>query len=363
MSPAHRSLCASPMEQERPAKDVSGMRNTVLECASRIMSALGTEGAPRGDDPTAGIRVQLKILIIDDSPVARKLAEFALCHRGYDLIFAKTGREAIELFRDHKPLLVLMNWTLPDTTGEELCRYIRSMSEDAHTYIIVLTARTDKNCLVRALSAGADDYLTKPFHTDELVARVGAGFRLAELCRRIARQNALLEELALTDALTALPNRRAIENWAQNQLGNAVRHGFPFWVVLADLDHFKHVNDAFGHDAGDAVLKHFSKILKSQLRKGDMCGRSGGEEFLIIMTYLNRDGVYKAIDRIRLELQMSPLQLRDSTVAVTASFGIAGFEQNDMPPALKTLHSLADSALYSAKKAGRNRIEIAAAVA
>lgn len=358
-----KSLCIGQVHPERQAKDGSGMRNTVLGYASRLISVLGSGSTARVEDPVPTVQLRLKILVIDDSPVSRKLVEFALCHRGYDLIFARTGKEAIELFREHRPLLILMNWTLPDIEGEELCRHLRSLSEDFHSYIIVLTARTEKKCLVRALGAGADDYLTKPFHAGELLARIGAGLRLAELCQRIARQNILLEELALTDSLTGLPNRRAIENWAQIQLSNAIRHGFPFWVVLADLDHFKQVNDAFGHEAGDAVLRKFSQILKSQLRNGDLCGRFGGEEFLIVMTYVDRERVLNAIERIRLELQMSLLELPQSTIGVTASFGIAGFEQNEIPPALRTLQALADKALYSAKKGGRNRVEIAAAIA
>ena len=357
-------LLTNSANPERHQNDLCRMKNTLLGYASRLVSALGSsESGNQAEGLVLTSPAQPTILVVDDSPVSRKLAEFALCHRGFNLMFASTGQEAIEVFRERRPILILMNWTLPDLSGEELCREIRSLSDGFHTYIIVLTARTEKSCLVEALGAGADDYLTKPFHSGELLARIGAGLRLAELCQTIARKNVLLEELALTDGLTGLPNRRAIENWAHLQLSNAIRHGFSFWVVLADLDHFKQVNDAFGHEAGDAVLKKFSKILRSELRNGDICGRFGGEEFLIIMTYVNREGVYKAIDRIRLELQMSQVELDNAVVGVTASFGIAGFEQNQVSPALKTLQSLADQALYSAKKAGRNRIEIAAAIA
>lgn len=349
---------------ESEGKDIRRMKNAVLGYASRLLSVLGSgESGAQTEELAPAHPVSPTVLVVDDSPVARKVAELALCHRGYNLIFASTGREAIEVFREHRPILILMNWTLPDLSGEELCREIRSLSEGFHVYIIVLTARTEKSCLVEALGAGADDYLTKPFHGGELLARIGAGLRLTELFQSIAKKNVLLEELALTDGLTGLPNRRAIENWAQLQLSNAVRHGFSFWVILADLDHFKAVNDAFGHEGGDAVLKKFSKILRSQLRNGDICGRFGGEEFLIVMTYVNREGVYKAIERIRMELAMSVVELQDATVTVTASFGIAGFEQNEAPPALKTLQSLADRALYSAKRGGRNRVEIAAAIA
>jgi two-component system, cell cycle response regulator len=339
------------------------MTNTLVEYASRLGPALGkNHSLPKSQGCVPTNEAGPRILVIDDSPVSRKLVELALSLRGYELLFAETGHQGLEMFREHKPSLVIMNWTLPDVAGEELCQTIRSMAEEFQTYLIVLTGRTDKECLIRALQAGANDHLTKPFHEEELIARAGAGLRLAELCRGIAKKSLLLEELALTDALTGLPNRRAIENWAQSQLSSASRHGFSYWVVLADLDHFKQVNDSFGHEAGDAVLKKFSKILKSQLRNEDICGRFGGEEFLIVMTHVSKEDALKAIERIRLALQMSPVQFREATVAVTASFGVAGFEQNQVPPALDNLRSLADGALYSAKRRGRNRVEIATAV-
>jgi two-component system cell cycle response regulator len=309
------------------------------------------------------IRRKLKVLVIDDSPVSRKLVELALSQKQYSLIFATTGQEAMKLFEEHRPALVIMDWMTPDLTGEEICQRIRSRSGNSYTYIIVLTGRTDKSSVVEALDGGADDYLTKPFHRGELIARVGVGMRMIELHRQIETKNVLLEQLALTDALTGLPNRRAIENWAATQLSGAARHGFSFWVVQADLDHFKQVNDTFGHEAGDAVLKKFAKILKDHLRRSDLCGRLGGEEFLMVLTHTTRENALAAIERIRAELEMTPLIFRGCTVAVTASFGLAGFEGNQSPSGFTKLQRLADAALYSAKRKGRNRVEIAAAAA
>jgi diguanylate cyclase (GGDEF)-like protein len=304
-----------------------------------------------------------KILIVDDSAVSRKLVELPLSQKGYRLLFAKSGQEAIKLFDEHRPALVITDWMMPDLTGEELCRRIRSRSQNPYSYIIVLTGRTDKDSLVTALDAGADDYLTKPFHRGELIARVGVGIRMIELRRQIERKNVLLEQLALTDPLTGLPNRRAIENWAVTQLSSAARHGFSIWVVQADLDHFKQVNDTFGHDAGDAVLKKFSQILKDHLRRSDLCGRLGGEEFLMVLTHTTRENAVAVIERIRAKLEMTHLTFRGCTVAVTASFGLAGFEANQSPSGFSKLQRLADAALYSAKRGGRNRVEIATAAA
>jgi two-component system, cell cycle response regulator len=310
---------------------------------------------PNGNQP--------KILLVDDSPVSRKLVELALSQKPYALISATTGQQAVDLFEEHKPALVIMGWTMPDLTGEELCQRIRSRSQDSYTYIVVLTGRTDKSNLVEALNAGADDYLTKPFHPEELVARVGVGLRIVELHRKMETKNLMLEELALTDALTGLPNRRAIENWAATQFSGAARYGYSFWVVVADLDHFKQVNDTFGHDAGDAVLKKFSKILKTCTRGSDLCGRLGGEEFLLVLTHTNKENALAVIERIRAELASTPFTFGGCTVAVTASFGLAGFEGSQRPSAFNRLQALADAALYSAKRHGRNRVEITAAAA
>jgi diguanylate cyclase (GGDEF)-like protein len=306
---------------------------------------------------------KFKILIVDDSPVSRKLVELPLLEKGYELIFATNGRSAVELFEKHRPDVVITDWMMPDLTGKEICQRIRASSEDPYTYIIVLTGQTSKDNLVEALALGADDYLTKPFHRGELLARVGVGARIAGLHRQIERKNKLWEGLALTDSLTGLPNRRAIEDWASTQLSSAARHGFSFWVALADLDHFKQVNDTFGHDAGDAVLKKFGRILKNSLRRGDLCGRLGGEEFLLVLTHTNKENALGVIDRIRMELANTPVTFGACTVGVTASFGLAGFEGSHKASSFNRLRELADTALYSAKRGGRNRIEFTLAPA
>jgi diguanylate cyclase (GGDEF)-like protein len=301
---------------------------------------------------------KLKVLIVDDSPVARKLVELPLSEKGYSLIFATSGRSAIELFEKHRPDVVITDWVMTDLSGPELCKYIRSNSRESYTYVIVLTGQTDKCSVVEALASGADDHLTKPFHRGELLARVDVGARIIGLQRQIETKSKQLEELALTDALTGLPNRRAIENWATTQLSSALRHNFPFWVVIADLDHFKQVNDTFGHEAGDTVLKAFSKILKRCSRREDLCGRLGGEEFLLVLTYASRENALTVIERIRTELSSTPFTFGGCTVSVTASFGLAGFARGEKASTFSKLQGLADAALYSAKRAGRNRVEI-----
>src|SRR5690242_8881099 len=244
-----------------------------------------------------------KVLVVDDSPVYRKLVEQALPGDQYALVLAKSGQEAIALFSEHRPSLVITDWMMPDLSGIELCEHIRHQAHQSYAYIIILTSITEKDKLVTGLAAGADDYLTKPFHSEELLARVGVGRRIIELHRQIEAKNRLLEELALTDSLTGLPNRRAIEDWAVRQVSGADRHGFDFWIVMADIDHFKAVNDAYGHEAGDSVLKRFARIIKSNSRLCDICARIGGEEFLIILTHTNEEGALLAIERVRKQFE------------------------------------------------------------
>ena len=301
----------------------------------------------------------LKVLVAEDSPFSRKLIEQALFGQPYSLIFAATGREAVDLYVRHRPSLVLMDWMMPDLNGLEICRRLRSISFDSYTHIIMLTAKKDKASVVEGLQAGADDYVTKPFNQDELLARVAVGFRTVELHRQIQAKNKTLEKLALTDAMTGLPNRRAIDEWATRELSSAARNGFPVWVIVADLDRFKHINDTFGHNAGDEVLKKFSDILKTNTRRSDLSGRLGGEEFLVVMTHATRDGVERVAERIRLEFEAAQFTFNGRYMMATSSFGIAGFEAEQPQPSFATLVSQADAALYQAKRAGRNRVEVA----
>jgi two-component system cell cycle response regulator len=301
---------------------------------------------------------KVKVLVADDSAVSRKLVEHTLSEKKYTLVFAKSGRETVELFAEHHPALVIVDWIMPDLTGLEICKHIRSKTHASYTYIILLTGKSEKESVVEGLAAGADDYLTKPFHPEELIARVGVGLRIMELQREIEVKNALLQELALTDALTSLPNRRAIEEWATRQLSGAARHRFSFWVALADLDHFKTINDTHGHDAGDTVLKAFSQILKANSRRSDICGRIGGEEFLLVFTHATEQGAKDVIDRVRAELAATNFKFDGKSLTVTASFGLVGFVGTRAPD-FSRLVAQADTALYSAKRLGRNRVEVA----
>jgi diguanylate cyclase (GGDEF)-like protein len=298
------------------------------------------------------------VLVVDDSPVARKLVEHALPPHDHQLLFAKTGLEALDLFAKQRPSLVITDWLMPDLSGMELCQRIRVEFKGTYVYIILLTGVSEKSQLVKALQAGADDFLTKPFHPDELLARAGVGRRMVELHRELETKNQQLERMAVTDELTGLPNRRGIKGWAKRQISGAERHGYSLWVVIADLDHFKYVNDTYGHEAGDTVLKTFAEILRTHTRQSNMCARIGGEEFLMVLTHTDQEGVELAINRIRERFCAQKFVFGNREVVVTASFGISGIHLSESRD-IDRLMAQADKALYGAKRLGRNRVELA----
>ncbi len=295
------------------------------------------------------------VLVADDSPVARKLVAQTLPAEDYTILPARSGKEAFELFIRDRPEMVITDWMMPDLTGVELCERIRAECKNSYAYIIMLTMLSEKALMLKALDAGADDFLTKPFNPDELLARVAVGRRIMLLHREIEAKSRLLEQLALTDELTGLPNRRAIDAWAARQLSGAMRHGFPFSVIIADLDYFKSVNDEHGHEAGDEVLKRFAKILDASVRKCDMCGRIGGEEFLLLITHVDRAGVDLAVERIRKKIEAHRFRFGGQEFHVTASFGMTSLGPGQREDFVR-LVALADAALYSAKRGGRNRV-------
>jgi two-component system cell cycle response regulator len=296
------------------------------------------------------------VLVVDDSAVHLKVLEHTLSRTFERVYLARNGREALEIFERERPALVITDCVMPDVGGFELCQRIRA-AQSFYVYIIMVTSIAETENVVKGLTSGADDYLTKPVHPEELLARVKVGLRLIDLHRQLEEKNRLLEHFALTDPLTGLPNRRAIEAWAAHELPAAVRHGFAFWVVAIDLDHFKHVNDVYGHEAGDIVLKAFGEILRGNTRLSDISGRIGGEEFLHVLTHADDTYLPAIVERTRAKLSARVFTFGDSSVTVTASFGATGFRGGERAPGFPELVKRADRALYKAKQGGRNRAE------
>jgi len=300
----------------------------------------------------------LKVLVVDDSAVYRRQVSQALAyHPSYETFLACNGEEALSIYREKVPSIVVTDWMMPDFSGIELCQRIRAEKGLPFAYVIMMTSNTDKGRAAQALEAGADDYIAKPFDGSELLARIGAGRRMVELHRKLQSKNAKLEEQARTDVLTGLPNRRAIEEWANKQLEGASRHGFPIWMVLGDLDCFKQVNDTFGHAAGDAVLRTFAETLKHGTRASDICGRLGGDEFLTVMTHVSAENIELTVNRFREQFASLSFPFSGQSISLTATFGVAGIESGQRWEFSELLCN-ADEMLYEAKRAGRNCVRV-----
>ena len=290
----------------------------------------------------------VRILVADDSPVSRKMVEHALELEPYTILFAESGQEAVQKCGQYQPHIVITDWVMPDFSGPDLCRRIRQGTNAPYIYIILLTSSSDMDRLVEGLEAGADDYLTKPFHAKELIARIGVGQRIIAMQRQIEAKNRLLELAAGTDHLTGISNRRAVEEFAAKQISGATRYKFPLWVIVADLDRFKFINDTYGHASGDEVLQHFAKILRANTRAADICGRLGGDEFVLMLTHSPAPGVAILIERLRSALGEHDFGFDGDVVKVTATFGFAEFDQNH-PKNFTQLLADADAVLYQEK--------------
>ena len=293
----------------------------------------------------------MRVLIADDDPVARRMLEGLLGKCGYDVLSTNDGSEALEeLQKPEGPSLVISDWMMPGMDGLELCRKSRELDRSDYIYFIILTTKGRKEDTVQGLEAGADDYLVKPFDQEELRCRVKIGKRILDLERRILR-------LASTDHLTGVLNRRAFIERMEAEIHRSGRQGTPFSLLLVDIDHFKEINDRFGHQAGDLVLKKFVEALSESVRPYDFVGRYGGEEFVVALAGTDGAQAGRVAERMRKGVEEMKIGQADGpqTIQITASFGVA----SSLPGAEETVDSLtrrADEAMYRAKDGGRNRV-------
>jgi len=298
----------------------------------------------------------VKILIADDSIVSRHLLEATLRKWGYDVMVACDGAEALGLLEgEDAPALIILDWMMPGMTGVEVCRRIRQRHSEPYIYILLLTSKSQKEDLIEGMEAGADDYITKPFDQNELQVRLRAGIRLVDLQTELLKAREELREQATHDSLTRLWNRSSIVSQLGRELARAARESRPLGVVIVDLDHFKLINDTYGHLAGDTVLREAAHRMQSSVRKYDSVGRYGGEEFLILFPGCCEADSYAQADRLRKTLAQTEISVNDKSLRVTASFGVT----TAMPGDTWTVEALirtADEALYMAKKSGRNRV-------
>jgi diguanylate cyclase (GGDEF)-like protein len=306
------------------------------------------------------------ILIAEDEPVSRRVLRVALQKMGHTVLEAADGREALALLEEEAVRLVIADWMMPNMDGLELVRQIRASGQTAqqgdpshrYIYVILLTSRGQKQDIVDGLTAGADDYITKPFDRDELMVRIHAGERVIGLEDKLAARNAELARMALVDGLTGIPNRRDFDAKLQ-KIGEESRRGArSYSVVMIDLDHFKGLNDTLGHEAGDDALRAVARILESNIRLADSVFRYGGEEFVCLLPDTGSDGAMQVAERLRRRVQLAKIHNPGNTVdgRLTVSIGLAAYVPDSrVEPA--TILAMADQALYRAKQLGRDRVE------
>ena len=301
-----------------------------------------------------------RILVAEDETTFRHMLKTFLTKWGYQVVVASDGLEAWKVLQEEdRPRLALLDWMMPNMDGVEICRALREKKPEPYIYLLLLTSRDQKQDVVEGMEAGADDYLIKPFDPQELRARIHAGERIIGLEDRLIRAQEALRELATHDPLTDLLNRRACLDALLAELSRAYRSGDPVCIVMADIDHFKRVNDTYGHLTGDEVLREVARRMQRSLRRYDTIGRFGGEEFLLVLPECSLEEGLKLAGRICHLVHSEPVKAKNEPIQVSISLGVT--VANRLAPAdFEALLGAADAALYRAKEAGRNRVEFSA---
>jgi diguanylate cyclase (GGDEF)-like protein len=275
------------------------------------------------------------------------------------VIAVENGERALkELKKEDAPRLALLDWIMPNKDGVSICREVRQRTEQAYTYLILLSSKESKAEIVEGLESGADDYLTKPFDVEELKARLRAGERILELEDRLVEARESMRFRATHDLLTSLWNRGVILELVSRELQRSFRENSCTVIMMCDIDHFKQVNDQYGHAAGDDVLREVARRLQHSVRSYDMVGRYGGEEFLVALNRCDPGSAVARAENLRAAICGRPIQVRSQTLSVSISVGLAlslDFANCDISEIIRA----ADSALYTAKEAGRNCVRLA----
>ncbi len=301
----------------------------------------------------------MRILIADDEAMSRKMLQKTLERAGYEVIAVENGRLAADqLCLEDGPRLALLDWVMPELDGPGVCRAVRKRKEQSYVYMILLTSRETKEDVVAGLESGADDYLTKPFVPEELKARLRTGLRILNLEDRLVEAREEMRFQATHDGLTALWNRGVIMNLLGRELDRSRREQVCTSLLMCDLDHFKSVNDTYGHLAGDDVLRETAKRLLASVRSYDFVGRYGGEEFLVVLNNCNPAYAFARAEEIRKAIAQTPVPSVSGPIPVSMSVGLLLSQDWGRLPVEELLQE-ADAALYAAKEAGRNCVKVA----
>jgi diguanylate cyclase (GGDEF)-like protein len=300
----------------------------------------------------------MTILIADDDAVSRRVLEQTLKSWGYGVTAAADGAEAWRILSgSDAPCLAILDWMMPGYTGPELCRMVRQRAREPYTYILLLTSRSERGDIVEGMDSGADDYVTKPFDRHELQVRLRAGTRIVDLQAQLLTTREALRVQATRDYLTQTWNRSAILEILERELSRSDREGTPVGVVVSDLDHFKAINDTFGHLAGDLALQHAARRMQTSMRAYDSLGRYGGEEFVVVLPGADEHMAQLQAERMRVAIAQNPILVTDRSITITSSFGCTSGHGGRVNA--EALIRAADLALYEAKRQGRDCVRTA----
>ena len=303
----------------------------------------------------------MKALIAEDDSISRRMLEAFLVKWGYEVMVATEGEEAWAILQGNDaPRLAILDWMMPGRDGIDICRSIRQRKGRPYTYILLLTARGQKEDIVQGLEAGADDYVTKPFDPFELRARLRAGRRIVELQEQLLQAREALRDQASRDPLTDLWNHGTILAILRKEVARASRTHGPFAVAMADVDRFKAINDSYGHPAGDAVLREVARRLRVAMRTYDSLGRYGGDEFLAVVPGCDLAAATRFAESFRARIDRKAIETPEGLITVTLSLGVVALEELREVKS-DTLVRLADAALSRAKIEGRNRVALSTA--
>jgi len=303
----------------------------------------------------------MKILLAEDEPTFRALLEQLLTKWGYEAVVACNGDEAWSALQAaDAPRLAILDWMMPGMDGVSLCRKIRERGNEPYVYILLLTAQQRDKDLVTGMEAGADDFLTKPFKLHELQMRLRAGMRIIEFQNELLAARRALQIKASQDSLTGLWNHEEILSILHRELARAEREEEQVSVIMADLDHFKEINDTHGHQSGDTVLRSISHRLLSLIRPYDSIGRYGGEEFLFVLPECSSEQAVSFAERLRNCISCESVRINRTSISITTSLGVATSNDDNLRNA-DALVGAADAALYQAKENGRNCVRVAPA--
>ena len=287
------------------------------------------------------------ILIVEDSSVNGKLCERLLNKNGYETAVCTDGESAIEFVNTNSPDLILLDIVMPGIDGYEFCQVMKNNPKIKHTPIIFLSAMNDEKSIIKGFENGAVDYITKPFRHQELIARTKTHVDLKRTKEKLMR-------MAITDELTGLVNRRYFMGRLLHEYERTKRYESVFTVLMIDLDYFKKINDTYGHQTGDTVLRAVSDAMKQSLRLPDIIGRIGGEEFAIILPETDISAALIIGDRLRKRVEALDMPQKNCNIKITISIGASQSSKDDM--SIDDVLQRSDAALYRAKENGRNRI-------